>query len=261
MSGSEVSLTGVTKTFAVPGGQTAVALRDLSLQFSSGEFTVIVGPNGSGKSTLLRLLGREILPDSGEVRVAIAQTERATKGSATAWVHQDPVAGTVGELSVEDNLRLAAIAGRVPRPWRIRPAPEQSRYFARIVGPRLSVPFNRLAAELSHGQRQMLAMEMALLQQPSLLLLDEHTASLDEANAVNCLRLTKEAWWAARMTVIMVTHNFTHASSYGGRLVVLRDGAVAADVCGDEKSALSPIDIFRMCGLDRASGAAPEASR
>jgi putative ABC transport system ATP-binding protein len=252
MTGCDVRLVDVSKTFTSRGSVGAVALRNISIAIGAGEFVVVVGANGSGKTTMLRLLAGELEPTTGSVELnASAGRARQPRARAAlvARVHQNPDAGVIGDLTVLDNLRLSAIHSRFAAPWRLGPSAADLRRFVGEIQPRLSVALHARVSDLSQGQRQMLAMEMALLRQPLLLLLDEHTASLDRANALECLRLTERLSRATGVTVVMVTHNFADASIYGDRLIALRDGELAANVSGDAKRTLTAIDVFDLCGF------------
>lgn len=255
MAGCTVRLVGVSKSFATRAADPAVALHDVSVTIRAGEFVVVVGANGSGKSTLLRVLAGDLEPTSGSVELSTAGGDACPsreRVGLVARVHQSPDAGVIGDLTVLDNLRLSAMHSRFAAPWRLRPAAADQQRFVEEIQPRLSVPLGARVNELSQGQRQMLAMEMALLRRPLLLLLDEHTASLDRANALRCLHLTERLSKATGVTVVMVTHNFADASAYGDRLLALRDGGVAADVSSDAKRALTAVDVFGLCGLRNA---------
>jgi putative ABC transport system ATP-binding protein len=98
---------------------------------------------------------------------------------------------------------------------------------------------------LSGGQRQALTLLMATLQQPKLLLLDEHTAALDPKTAERVLQLTDEIVLSNNLTTLMITHNMKHAIRYGNRLIMMYEGKVIFDVEGEEKSSLKVADLMQ----------------
>ncbi|HVL56571.1 MAG TPA: ATP-binding cassette domain-containing protein, partial [Burkholderiaceae bacterium] len=101
---------------------------------------------------------------------------------------------------------------------------------------------SRLASRvglLSGGQRQVLALAMAVLEAPAVLLLDEHAAALDPRTAELVMQATQDAVARHRLTTLMVTHNMQHAIRYGDRLLMMDAGRIRFDACGSEKHALT----------------------
>ena len=98
---------------------------------------------------------------------------------------------------------------------------------------------------LSGGQRQAITLLMATLQQPKVLLLDEHTAALDPKTAAKVLALTEKIVGENNLTTIMVTHNMKDAIRYGNRLVMMHEGHIIYDVRGEEKKALKVADLLK----------------
>ena len=101
---------------------------------------------------------------------------------------------------------------------------------------------------LSGGQRQALTLLMATLSNPSMMLLDEHTAALDPRNAEIVMDLTKKYIEERKLTAMMVTHNMQFAIDYGNRLIMMDEGHIILDIKGEEKSKLtvqSLINKFR----------------
>jgi putative tryptophan/tyrosine transport system ATP-binding protein len=246
----------VSKRFAVPGGIVG-ALENLDLEVVSGEFVVIVGPNGSGKSTLLNLVAGTEQPDAGALLATFPDRRRDWTHSSSrsrsrhiARIYQDPAAGTASQLTVTEHLRLAELT-RMPNPL-LTALSARSR---EMIGKRLGVTAlsdksDALVGELSHGQRQLLALEIAAIRSAKIMLLDEPTASLDRNNSAFCMRRVQELHLQLGATTLLVTHDMAIAAQFGDRLVVLRDGKLQADVRGAEKDALTPEDVFRLCGFD-----------
>jgi putative ABC transport system ATP-binding protein len=233
------------------------ALKDLSLDIAAGEFVVIVGPNASGKSTLLELIAGCEHPDSGAIMAKVAGQEQdwtrdpmASRSRYIARIHQDPTVGTADDLTVIEHLRLAGLS-RAPIPF-VNSVPAGVR---RAIGARLSTTViaarsDALVSELSYGQRQLLALEMAATRSAKILLLDEPTASLDRANTAFCMRRVQEFHQKQRPTILLVTHDMAVAAHFGDRLIVFRDGRLRADLAGAQKAALRPADVFHLCGFD-----------
>ena len=97
---------------------------------------------------------------------------------------------------------------------------------------------------LSGGQRQALTLLMASLQQPELLLLDEHTAALDPKTAAKVLALTEKIISEHHLTAMMVTHNMKDAIRLGNRLIMMHEGKIIYDVSGEEKKKLQVSDLL-----------------
>ncbi|WP_252856497.1 ATP-binding cassette domain-containing protein [Erysipelothrix rhusiopathiae] len=100
--------------------------------------------------------------------------------------------------------------------------------------------------QLSGGQRQALSLLMALMNNPNLLLLDEHTAALDPKSSESIIKLTQEMVSKRKITTIMVTHNLQHALDYGTRLLMFHNGTIIRDISNDEKSKLTKTDLLNM---------------
>jgi putative ABC transport system ATP-binding protein len=92
---------------------------------------------------------------------------------------------------------------------------------------------------LSGGQRQAVTLLMAVLKQPKLLLLDEHTAALDPATAAKVLELSDRIVNENNLTALMITHNMTDAIQHGNRLIMMNEGRIILDVSGEEKKQLT----------------------
>lgn len=247
----------IRKRFIAPDGGAISAIDDLSVDIAGGSFVVIVGPNASGKSTFLNLVAGRERPDIGTITAKLDGYEQDwTNTCATdrsqyiARVHQDPTAGTADDLTVIEHLRLVQLP-RAATPFGAAVATEFHRSTKlRLGNTTLATKLGAMVSELSYGQRQLLALEMAAARSAKILLLDEPTASLDRANTAFCMRRVEELRNELRATVLLVTHDMAVAAQFGERLLVLRDGKLRSDLSGAEKAPLKAADIFHLCGFD-----------
>ena len=220
------------------------ALDDLSLRMAAGEFVTVVGSNGAGKSSLIGVVSGAVRPTRGRVEIAGADVTSMPdhrRAGSVARVFDNPLTGTVPELSIEDNMALALSRGRRRGLRRAvtRQRRDLMRHHLSQVGlgleSRLGVP----AAALSAGQRQSLTLIMAAVRRPDILLLDEHLAALDPHTQARVLALTIKLINETACAAIMVTHNMEHAIKVGDRLLVMGRGKIIADYATARKATLT----------------------
>ena len=238
----------ISKTFNPGTPDEKIATRQLSLTIESGEFVAVIGGNGAGKSTLLNLLAGALLPDSGTIAINgedVTRMPEHERARQVARVFQDPMIGTAPLLTVEENLVLAEMRakGRGLRLALTGPRRERYRQVLTELGLGLENRLGTRAGSLSGGQRQALALVMATLEAPQVLLLDEHTAALDPRTSATVMQATQRLVAAKRLTTLMVTHNMEHALEYGSRIVMMAQGAVRADLSHSEKQGLRVADL------------------
>jgi iron complex transport system ATP-binding protein len=202
-------------------------LRDVSLELAAGEVVALLGPNGAGKSTLLRvLLGQ--LRAQGQViwqGKPITQWHRRDLARQIAYLPQSPVA--IDDQTVADVLRL----GRAPYwgPFGIESPRDMNvvREIATTVG--LVDVLSSPLAELSGGQRQLVFLARCLVQEPMALLLDEPNTFLDIRHQVEVGRLLRRVAQEKQIAVLLASHDLNLSASLADRLILLHEGAVAAD--------------------------------
>ena len=147
-------------------------------------------------------------------------------------VFQDPRAGTAPSMTIEENLAMSLL--RSQRSGLRFGVTNRRREVMRAQLSRLGMGLeDRLKAgvnKLSGGQRQAMSLLMATIAEPSLLLLDEHTAALDPKVAATIMELTGEIVTERHLTTLMVTHNMELALRYGDRLIMMHAGRVVLDL-------------------------------
>lgn len=216
-------------------GQTR-ALSNITLTVPAGNILVLLGPNGSGKTTLLKLVSAMLLPDSGRVLVNAAdtvndsQSVRSQVGFAVASERS-----FFPRLSARENLDFFATLEEVPR----RNRSEKVERIIDAVG--LRGQADTLVMKFSAGMYQRLGIARALMKNPSTLLLDEPTRSVDPGSAQNCWTIIREL---ARIgtTVLLATHSFQEASHVADEVAILFHGTLAAR---QRLGATSSIDDLR----------------
>ncbi len=244
-------LESVSKTFNPATANEVHALADVSLEFAAGSFTVIIGTNGSGKSTLQGAIAGAFEVDCGVIRINGRDATREPehrRAHAVGRVFQDPFAGTSPDLTVAENLALASKRGRwrTLAPLRRRHQLDHWRDLLAQIGLGLESRLDDPIGLLSGGQRQSITLLMATLTNPSVLLLDEHTAALDPRSAELVIAVTKKLVAHTSSTTLMVTHSMSQASALGDRLIAMHRGRVYLDVAGDEKRKLTEGDLLAL---------------
>jgi len=211
-TGLAIDLKGIRRVF--PGGVTA--LDGIDLRVDAGEFLAILGPSGCGKSTLLRIIAGLDKPDAGTMSVG-------TDDQRTSFVFQD-----AHLLPWRNALKNVALPLELMGVDRLKGLSEAAAAL-KLVG--LSDAMNRYPAELSGGMRMRVSLARALVTKPSLLLLDEPFAALDEITRHQLDEDLHRLWQDRRMTVIFVTHSISEATFLAQRAVVLtrRPGRVLLD--------------------------------
>ncbi len=229
------------------------AIDGVGLEVKRGEFVTVIGSNGAGKTTLLNLLAGTYLADEGRIfiddkEVTLLPEHRRAK--YLGRIFQNPLMGTASSMTIEENLSMAELRGaRRGLSWGVTKR-QRDRYrgLLKTLELGLETRLSDHVSLLSGGQRQCLTLLMATLSLPKLLLLDEHTASLDPKTAEKVIDLTSRIVRENRLTTIMVTHNMLQAINFGDRMIMLHEGKIQFDVKDDEKSRLTVEEVVRRFG-------------
>lgn len=227
------------------------ALDSVDLELVRGTFTVVLGTNGSGKSSLLGAIAGSLALAGGRVyldgRDVTRWTERR-RAHMIGRVFQNPFTGTASDLTVAENLMLAARRGG-RRGLRLALSSDRRRSIRETVarlGMGLEDRLDTPIGWLSGGQRQALTVLMATMVHPRLLLLDEHTAALDPRSAELVIRLTQELISAGGLTTLMVTHSMAQAVQLGDRVLVMHRGRLVYDIPEVRRQRLAADDLLQL---------------
>lgn len=248
-----LQLTGVKKVFNAGTIDEKAAIDGIDLVIDKGDFVTVIGSNGAGKTTLLNLIAGSFIPDEGEISIdgeIVTQLPEHTRAKFLGRIFQDPLTGTAASMSIEENLGMADLRGRRRTLARGVNSTRRKVYRQLLLQMELGLE-NRLKQSvslLSGGQRQSLALIMATLSVPKLLLLDEHTAALDPKTARRVMHLTQKIIDRNHLTAIMVTHNMEQAIRYGNRLVMLHEGNIQLDIKDEAKRSLTVEDAVKQFG-------------
>ena len=214
-------------------------LDDVSLNATEGEVTVIVGPNGSGKSTLLKTIAGLTNLYNGEVVLEDVKISdlppHLIARSGLAYLPQTE--SVFVQLTVEENIRMAAYSVN------------QTDYSARLASslqmfPQIQSYMKSKVQNLSGGERQMVAMIMAMMREPKVIMFDEPTANLSPKLATLVLDTVKSLAKQRKLTVLLVEQNARKALQMGDRAYLLVSGRKAFE--GDCNELLSHRELGQL---------------
>jgi putative ABC transport system ATP-binding protein len=203
-----------------------IALNNINIEVSKGEFVAIMGPSGCGKSTFLNLLGLLDNFDSGEYYFDNTEVSRFSEKQRTelrkgniGFIFQN--FNLIDELNIYENVELPLLALGETR--------QNRRNMVGELLERMSIGHrrNHFPRQLSGGQQQRVAIARALITKPKLILADEPTGNLDSNNGEQVMKLLEELN-AAGTTIIMVTHSLNHAER-AHRIINLFDGELVLE--------------------------------
>jgi len=253
-----LKLVNIRKVFCMGTIDEITALNGISLDVNEQDFVTIIGSNGAGKSTLLNIIAGIYPPEKGGkisiVGQDITNIPEYKHAAYVGRVYQDPSEGTAAKLTIEENMAMALLRGR-PRGLRAAINKQRRERFRSALSPLGLGLENRLktyVSTLSGGQRQSLALVMATISKPAILLLDEHIATLDPKTAENVLDLSDKIVRREKMTTMMVTHNMELALRYGNRLIMMHKGKILVNMAAEEKKKLTIADL--VAAFERAAG-------
>ena len=240
-----VRLENVSRTF---NGSSTVALDNVTLSVTRGEFTAIMGASGSGKSTLLNLVAGIDRPNSGTISVngfdltTASETDLARyRRQRVGFVFQ--FFNLLGNLNVIENVMVPAQLAGVGA----AEARKRSRALLEQLG--IAAIERSYPQGLSGGERQRVAIARALINNPLLVLADEPTGALDSHTGAQVMELLDELNRQAQ-TILLVTHDVRLATAHGRRVVTLRDGAVVDDAAIEPGHPVRAGELIGIAGGD-----------
>ena len=248
-----INISNIKKTFYSALGEEKAVFNGLNLEINQGDFISVIGSNGAGKTTLLNTITGNIDLDGGYIEVDgknINNLAKHKRGEFISKVYQNPALGTAPSMTIFENLSMADNKGKM---FGLSLGLNYSRkkYYMNLLKELDLGLENLLDTEvqyLSGGQRQCLALIMATLNQPKVLLLDEHTAALDPKTSKIIMDKTEEIVEKFEIPTLMITHNLQDAIRYGNRLIMLHNGEIILDIKGKEKEELTQdalMEIFQ----------------
>ncbi len=255
---SLLQLKRITKIFSRGTVDEVTALDNTNLDVNSEDFITIIGSNGAGKTSLLNIVAGVYPPEKGGKVIIngtdITNISEYKHARYVGRVYQDPHIVTATKMTVEENLAIAIMRSKTRglRAAINKQRRELSRSVLAPLGLGLENRLHALVGTLSGGQRQALALVMATISKPAILLLDEHIATLDPKTAQIVLELSEAVVTREKMTTLMVTHNMEIALRYGNRLIMMHEGKIIVDINQEQKANLTVNDLI--IAFERASG-------
>lgn len=246
-----LKLENITKVFNRGSVNEQVIFENFSLDINDGDFITILGSNGAGKSTLLNIISGKIIVNSGKIlldNLDITNDSEYKRCKIISRIFQDPSMGTNPSMTIYENLSMAKNKGK--RFGLSFMVDEKDEYYfkelLKVLDLGLEDKLYTRVSQLSGGQRQALALIMAAVGEPSILLLDEHTAALDPKTSQIVMDITDDIVMEKGLTTLMITHNIDQALEYGNRLIMLHDGRIVMDISGSMKKSITKKEVLSL---------------
>ena len=213
------------------------ALNGVNLTIEEGEFVSIIGPSGSGKSTLLNMLGALDVPDSGSIRVAgedLVASKKLNEFRATSIGFVFQLHNLIPNISVRENIEIPMYTQGLSS------GEMKNKALKLLDDVGLKDKADIMPNKLSGGERQRVAIARALANDPSIILADEPTGSLDSKTSTRILRELIDLHEHKNVTLIIVTHDMDVAK-LADRVIEVLDGEIIS--AGDDSLIHSKIDV------------------
>jgi ABC-type multidrug transport system ATPase subunit len=206
-------------------GQEVQGLKGIDIDIYQGQWVVLIGENGSGKSTLLKAIAGHIPPTRGSVELDAEVLGRQSTQflSPVFYVAQNPLESTADGLTLIDNLAVADLCVTRASYWGFG---RKKRYVDLLKAHGLASRANQVMRSFSGGERQFIALLIAKIRRPRILLLDEPFSALDSARISVAVEIVR-ALNAEGCTVVLVSHDLSITYSREARFVTLGGGRIA----------------------------------
>lgn len=203
-------------------GKVTEAVRDVSLTITAQQVLAFLGPNGAGKTTTIKMIAGLILPDRGSVRISGRDPHRDSRALGSLGAVLEGNRNLYWRLTPEENLEYFGVLRGLSR--------QVARQRGRELLDRFELDHKRKAPvqALSRGMQQKLAIAVALIHQPQLLLLDEPTLGLDVEATQTVKRLIREIASEGR-AILLTTHQLDIAEELSDRVAIINQGAIVAE--------------------------------
>lgn len=203
------------------GGKTVEAVRNVSFGIESHEVLAFLGANGAGKTTTIKMIAGLVLPDRGQVKIAGRNPHQQSIALKSVGAVLEGNRNVYWRLTPEENLEyfgvLRGLSGYV------------ARQRAKVLLERFELMHKRstIVQNLSRGMQQKLAIAVALIHEPQLLLLDEPTLGLDIEATQTVKRLVREIAGEGR-AILLTTHQLDIAEELSNRVAIIKQGEIVA---------------------------------
>ena len=221
-------------------------IKPLCLSVYEGDFIVLLGSNGSGKSSLMKMIDGRYPITGGSILFKQKDLSKLAKKKRAQVIR------TIGQ-SAKDNLFYGMTLYEHARlflrhvPLTCKPTPHFLQNYLASIYPQLGDKIHAPVDVLSGGEQQIFILGLTLLQQPSIILLDEHTAAMDPKMTEAMMALTAKNIKRHTMTCLMTTHDLDYACQYGNRLIALDEGQVIVNLDQEAKKNISRAELIKRC--------------
>ncbi|MBE9063103.1 ABC transporter ATP-binding protein [cf. Phormidesmis sp. LEGE 11477] len=204
------------------GKQRFEAVRDVSLKIAPGEVLAFLGPNGAGKTTTIKMIAGLIRPDAGKVEIAGKDPHRNPQALQGVGAVLEGNRNLYWRLTPLENLEYFGVLRQMPRKLAKSRGMDLLKTFGLVERRNVAVQ------KLSRGMQQKIAIAVALIHQPHLLLLDEPTLGLDVEAGETVKQLVRQVAESG-CAILLTTHQLSVAESLSDRVAIIREGRIITE--------------------------------
>ena len=222
-------------------------LQDITFEMKKGQILGIIGPNGSGKTTLLRCVSKSLIPSNGTI---LLDGKNVNTYSNLEYAKLLSVVPQLSLFTPGFSVFETVMLGRYPHLGLLQKESEEDYSIVNSVLEQVKIAhlMTRDVSELSGGEKQLVAISLALAQEPKLLCLDEPTLHLDINMQYMIMNLCRELSRSKQLGILVVLHDLTLAAQYCDQLILLKNGQLQAK--GSPKEVISSSIISETFGVE-----------